>query len=412
MTVSSRIQLNPLSIIILLTVVQVLCATYFLNIGGFAAINSVLFFLCGLVISFCLIKTPALATGKPVFFQKQFVARLFIIALLLPFSYSISATIMDNTPVQKEYADMLPIIKAMCQRFLNGHWQNIYDPISEIWNGVQPIYLPATWLPFTSSEVLHFDPRWVTVGGIWLSVIICVWPGKWKINWQYLLFTISILVLLAWLHYDEVNNVIRLTEEGVVFFYYTLIVAAIVSGNGWLIGIAAALCLFSRYSIIGWLPFVFLFSLFAGERKLLSRILMGGIISTAILIIPFGIKPLLLHLDLPSQYIQHADRVWSENPEYFKQSLGLAKFFGPDHTTLLHYVLLIGTFAIPVLFFLSIRSKKIPVANALLAGLQLSVTIFYNFIDVSYLYLFYTPVFVSLCIAGFSLATYYRKNIV
>lgn len=406
MTVSSRIHLNTPSIIILLTVVQVFCATYLLNIEKLAAINSIIFFLAGSGISFCLIKTPALITGKPMFFQKQSIFRLLAIALLLPFSYSLSAAIMDTTPVQKEYADMLPIIKVMCQRFLDGHWQHVYDPIQDIWNGVQPIYLPATWLPFTSSEVLHFDPRWVTVGGIWLSVIICVWPGRWKINWQYIIFTISILVLLAWLHYDEVNNVIRLTEEGVVFFYYTLIVAAIVSGNGWLIGIAAALCLFSRYSIIGWLPFAFLFLLFTGEKKLLGKIILAGIISTAILIIPFGINPLLLHLDLPSQYIQHADRVWNENPGYFTQSLGLAKFFGPGHTGLLHYVLLIGTFLIPVVFFLWIRSKKIPVANALLAGLQLSVTIFYNFIDVSYLYLFYTPVLVSLCIAAFTLASH------
>lgn len=409
MTASSRIQLSPPSLIILLTVVQVFCATYLLNIEKLAAINSIIFFFAGLGISFCLIKAPVLAAGKPVFFQKQSIFRLLIIALLLPFSYSLSATIMDNTPVQKEYADMLPIIKVMCQRFLDGHWQQVYDPIPEIWNGVQPIYLPATWLPFTSSEVLHFDPRWVTVGSIWLSIIVCVWPGRWRINWQYLLFTISILVLLAWLHYDEVNNVIRLTEEGVVFFYYTLLVAAIVSGNGWLIGIAAALCLFSRYSIIGWLPFAFLFLLFTGEKKLLGKILMAGVISTAILIIPFGIKPLLLHLDLPSQYVNHANRVWNENPEFFTQSLGLAKFFGPGHTVLLHYVLLIGTFLIPVLFFLWIRSKKIPVVNALLAGLQLSVTIFYNFIDVSYLYLFYTPVFVSLAIAALTLASHPRK---
>lgn len=197
-----------------------------------------------------------------------------------------------------------------------------------------------------------------------------------------------------------------------MFFYYTLLVAAIVSGNGWLIGMVAALCLFSRYSVIGWLPFAFLFLLFHGEKKLLGKILMAGAISTAILIIPFGIKPLLLHLDLPSQYIGHANRVWSENPDFFTQSLGLAKFFGPGHTSLLHYVLLIGTFLIPVLFFFWIRSKKIPAVNALLAGLQLSVTVFYDFIDVSYLYLFYTPVFVSLCIAAFTIAGYNHKKIV
>jgi hypothetical protein len=39
----------------------------------------------------------------------------------------------------------------------------------------------------------------------------------------------------------------------------------------------------------------------------------------------------------------------------------------------------------------------------MLSCFQLSISFFYNFLDVSYLYLYYTPVFVSLVIAGYAL---------
>ncbi|HET9826312.1 MAG TPA: hypothetical protein VFP87_13320, partial [Chitinophagaceae bacterium] len=81
-----------------------------------------------------------------------------------------------------------------------------------------------------------------------------------------------------------------------------------------------------------------------------------------------------------------------------------AKFFGPDHIRLLHFILIIGAFLIPIIFLFLARKKTLNPSNILLAGFQLSITFFYNFLDVSYLYLFYTPVFVSLVISAWSLS--------
>jgi hypothetical protein len=109
-------------------------------------------------------------------------------------------------------------------------------------------------------------------------------------------------------------------------------------------------------------------------------------------------------LHFQQEYISQATKVWRENPEFFYHSLGMAKFFGASHITLLHSILVTGAFLAPLIFLFSMRKKILTQRNMLLAGFQLSVTFFYNFIDVSYLYLFYTPVFVSLVIAGWSLA--------
>jgi hypothetical protein len=395
---------RPAGVIVVLAMLQVLCTTYFLNIKNFYAINSILFLLSGIGISWFLLQVPSFRIHKPILINKQIPFKLLTIIILLPVSYQLSRHILDSTPLEKEYADMLPVIKTMCSRFLNGQWGRVYEPIPEIWNGIQPVYLPAMWLPFTSSVIFHFDMRWVTVGGIWLSVLLCVLPGIWKRNLLHFFYGLTIFSLLAWLHFDEVNNVIRLTEEGVVFFYYSLMVIAIISGNPWLVGISAALCLLSRYAIIGWIPFSMLYLIFNRQYKYLFKALAAGsIVVFLIMVLPFGWKPLWYHLQFPSQYISQAARIWNENPEFFYHSPGMAKLFGPAHLQLLHYILLWGSFIIPVLFLVFLIKKRIASNIAMLSCFQLCITFFYSFLDVSYLYLYYTPVFVSIAIAGWTL---------
>lgn len=393
---------NPSSIILLLASLQVLCSTYFLYIPNFYAINSLLFLFAGIGITISLVRITPLKLPCLQILNRQLRLKLLFVILLLPVSYQLARNIMDQTPLQIEYADMLPIIKTMCRRFLNGEWNQVYQPIPEIWNGVQPIYLPALWLPFTFSLMLDFDLRWITVCGIWLSVLLCLLPS-WKMGWRPFFLVAGVLTLLAWLHFNPGNNVIRLTEEGVVFFYYALLTVAIVVNNPWLLGTAIALCMLSRYSLVGWVPFAGLFLVLTKQYRFLLKTTSSTVFLTLlILILPFGTQPLLFHLHFQRDYILQATRVWQENPEFFYRSLGVAKLFGANHIRLLHLTLITGTFLLPLIFLFAVRKKILTQPNILLAGFQLSITFFYNFIDVSYLYLFYTPVFVSLVIAGWS----------
>jgi hypothetical protein len=222
---------------------------------------------------------------------------------------------------------------------------------------------------------------------------------------------VAVLTLLTWLHTDSVNNVIRLTEEGVVFFYYALLTVAIISFNPWLLGIATALCLLSRYSLIGWIPFALLFLVATKQYMFLLKTSAASLlIVLLILILPFGTTPLFYQLHLQHDYISQATKVWQQNPEFYYQSLGMAKFFGPNRITMLHLILTAGTFITPIIFFFLVRKKDLSPSIALLAGLQLSITFFYNFLDITYLYLFYTPVFVSLVIASWCVYTQSVKN--
>ena len=394
---------NPSTIILFLASLQVLCSTYFLYIPNFYAIDSILFFIAGIGIAVFLLKIPPLTSSAVAIVNKQLALKLLFVIVMLPVSYQLARHIMDRTPLQIEYADMLPIIKTMCRRFLSGQLNQVYQPIPEIWNGVQPIYLPALWLPFSFSLMLDFDLRWITLCGIWLGALVCLLPA-WKMGWRPFLLVLALFTLLTWLHFDTGNNVIRLTEEGVVFFYYALLAVAIVLYNPWLLGTAVALCMLSRYSFVGWIPFAVLFLMFTKQYGFLLKTTVATVVVTLLFLIPFGTHPLLFHLQIQREYILQATKVWRKDPDFFYHSLGMAKFFGANHITLLHSILVTGTFLVPLIFLFTVRNNILTQPNILVAGFQLSITFFYNFIDVSYLYLFYTPVFVSLVIAAWSLS--------
>jgi len=388
--------------IVVLAILQVLSATYFLDIPNFQALDSFLFLFTGIGISLCLLQIPPIKVKPDSILNRQLLIKLLVIALLCPLSYQLARHIMDDNPLLYQNADMLPIIKSMNRRFLDGQWKQVYQPIPEIWNGIQPIYLPAMWMPFGLSLIFDFDIRWITLCGIWLSVILCVLPAWRKLTAAFFLMAVF-LVLLAWFHTNDDSGVIELTEEGVVFFYYTLLATAIILNNAWLLGLSIGFCLLSRYSFIGWIPFAFLYLLLRKEYKFLLRTSLAALIVAIVLILPFGMGPLIYHLHLHDNYISHAARVWHDEPETFFETLGMAKFFGASHIELLHSILVCGSFLIPLSFLIFLRKKIYTQPNILLAGFQLSLTFFYNFLDVTYLYLYYTPVFVSLLIASWSL---------
>ena len=97
---------------------------------------------------------------------------------------------------------------------------------------------------------------------------------------------------------------------------------------------------------------------------------------------------------LPGNYIAFAGRVWKDSPDVFSTAPGLAWFFGRKGSAILHGLLILFSFTLPMVFALSaLRRRR---ANIPLATLKLSLVVFYCFIDVPYLYLFYTSSLVSL----------------
>ena len=186
-----------------------------------------------------------------------------------------------------------------------------------------------------------------------------------------------------------------------VIAYYVLLVLALISGNPFFIGVTASLCMLSRYSLVGWIPAYLLYLTL--EKKWKQILIFGGtglLCFVLLFLVPVGWQTFMRLVGLPGNYISFAGRVWKDSPDVFSSSPGLAIFFGPKRIPLLHHTLILLSFTMPFLFvlFCRLKEKGRQVANMPLAALKLSLVIFYCFIDVPYLYLFYTSSFVSLII--------------
>ncbi|HEY4937092.1 MAG TPA: hypothetical protein VII44_10955 [Puia sp.] len=379
-------------------------ASYGLVLGEQTTIVSILYLMAALIFIFSILLLPSARFPRVSDLKKESLLKLPFLVFMLLLAFITSRYWLDLIPLDPDFADMLPVMKVMNERFLHGNLKQVYDPIPEIWNGTLPIYLPAMWLPYASAVALHVDMRWVTVVSVLLSFIAILILIRIKKNKYYGYSLITITALLFWWIFsrNEVHSLISMSEEGVVIFYFVLLSMAIISGNAFFMGLTASLCLLSRYSMIGWLvPCLLFLTVRKDFRKLIIFSATGIVCLLLLFLFPFGFKTLEQMIALPENYVAFAKHVWEYSPEVYWLNLGLAKFYGPHGITFLHYSLLILSFGIPFLFMcFCLLQKKWHFQNINLACFKLSLLVFYQFIDVPYGYLFYTYSFVSLMIAS------------
>lgn len=384
-------------------------ATYGLTFAG-AGLAGVGYLMAGFGLSALLLKAPEIRLARGLG-TKGCRWKLLAIAIGLMFSYHLARQILDRFPLRYEDADMLPVMRIMGSRFIAGDWSSVYDVIPEIWNGMQPVYLPFMWLPFSLAELGGFDIRWVTLSGIWLAMLVpLMFLEKLATLSEWLILS-SVLVLLWWFHMEPTNNVIRLTEEGVVYAYYVLLAVALASRNPLLIGLSVSACLLSRYSFAGALPSIGCYWLWRGRWKgilTVTAVVIAFVIGSLLL---FGPRVLLPFTELPVRYVQHASKVWVDNPDYFLRGLGLAKYFGPANIGFQYGLLVYGSFLLPFLWVLATIAYEWKsgsrLRNVELSLVLVTLTYFQSMLVVSYLYLYYTPVLFGL--AAISLSFHSRK---
>jgi len=378
-------------------------ASYGLLLGKQTAVVSILYLLAGLVFFFSIMMLPAARLPGLYKLKKEAIWKTPFLLTMMVLAFITSRYWIERIPLDPDFADMLPVMKVMNERFLHGNLKQVYDPIPEIWHGIQPIYLPAMWLPYGPAIACQADMRWVTVCLVLVSFIVILSLIQLKGNKYYGYGLLVITAFLFWWIFarNDVHSLISMSEEGVVIFYFILLTLAIISGNPFFMGITASLCLFSRYSMIGWLiPCLLLFIAHRDYRKAIIFSVTCIFCFLFLFLIPFGFKTLDLMIALPGKYIGFANHVWEYSAEVYWLNLGLAKFFGPNRMGALHKILLMVSFGIPFIFMCFVLlQKKWKLHNVNLACFKLSLLVFYQFIDVPYGYLFYTCSFVSLVIA-------------
>ncbi len=320
---------------------------------------------------------------------------IFLLICLLVFHYAGDA--FSKVIIDYQQADMLPVIEVMNERFLLG--EDPYTPIQEIWEGTQPIYLPALWMPYMISELIAIDMRWIGITFILIGLLLffCISSRKTNTAVQAVtIYTPILLTILLLVSYDV--RAITLTQEGVVIGYYMLLGFSLCRGNWLLVGVAAGLCIMSRYMILPWVGILFITLCLQKSRKEVGAFVIGLSVLPLILILLSGVWPNLgTIVGLSDHYLNAVISLPQKYAYTIEQSTGMARFFFPSSMEKLSSTMLAGAVLIPAIGFVVFIKKKnaLPLHLYALCLLKLSMVWILCFITIPYEYLFLTSIFLS-----------------
>ena len=315
-------------------------------------------------------------------------------------------------PLDYTFADMLPIIQIMGERWLAG--EEVYAVIPEIWDGMQPIYLPVMWLSYVPAILLDVDLRVVNLFFIALASGLALRLGRTKQGHQQWWVYLPLLLLLGYILITY-TTFITITEEPVVVGFYALLGYSVYhKRTGWIV-VALAGCLLSRYALVFWAGTYLIYMLWQEDHRRALWI-MGGtaVLCLLLMVVSQGIYEIDLFYSLKDAYLdsfQNPDIRWrTENT--IAKNIGLARFVGFDHLLVLHRAVFLGSLLLPPLLYIwyhfRLRGK---VASSLFAlcSLKLCLVYFFNMNALPYSYLFYTSTFLSLVILGVLSSSFVEK---
>ena len=118
----------PKKTLLIAFLLETICVTYALKLTNLTGITSVLFSLSGVVIAICFLVIPEPIVVHNLDAQKKFFSYRWLLTIVALITISAAALKwMEDAPLDYHEGDMLPIIKIMSQRFLNGNWRHVYD---------------------------------------------------------------------------------------------------------------------------------------------------------------------------------------------------------------------------------------------------------------------------------------------
>jgi hypothetical protein len=338
-----------------------------------------------------------------------------VLTLMLATIYAAwSGWIFYKNPLNINNSDILPFIKEV---YLVRLQQGI--PVYSSFTGFNygtftPSYLPAHWAPFIIPYLLHIDFRWICVAvfiGANLVFGKYVWKRDQTVSGRVKMVLPYLLVFSIYI--KQVRDAAH-TIEIMVVGYYLLLGISIFSRQAFNKAGGVLLPLLSRYSFLFWLP-VYAITLFVSNKKIFFRTAAWGTLLLAVIFLPFIIQTPEMYKDFNGNYLSGVINEWQGQPwqkpgakpfQLF-QGMGFAswfyEFYSGDlpakivaiRTTLL-WVSAGLMVSLTVIFF---RLKN-TIGQSLFAllSLKLSLTFFYAFIMVPYIYLNWVPLIISVLI--------------
>lgn len=407
-------------LLVLLCCAEILLATYLMNVAG-PFWSPVLFLGTSLAIAlvYLRVRSQAAATTAPfalppvvitVGQAAVFMGCAFYIVSKLKFVWWYH--LMYQYPPGS--SDIIPQVEALVQRFLSGSAP--YRLIHFTDYQLYPTYLPLQWLPYIPCELAHKDYRWIPVLAM-LAASVYYFVSKRKMEGD----PISRLLLPSWPLFIWImlllndNNSFIFTIEGLIAGYYFFVAESTGKKNIWPLAIGISLCLFSRYSIIFWVPLCIAVLAMAGQKK--NAMIVAG---TAAVFFVFVYWLPFLRVD-PEIFIKgyryHTLAAFGEwerdiaiaGKNYLNNGLGftsyaIAWFPGDLHNKLALYknlLFAVCLLTVALLGFGYYRSRgKYDVNTYLLFSFKIYIAVFYALIQIPYRYLFFTPLVITAALLG------------
>jgi hypothetical protein len=198
------------------------------------------------------------------------------VALSVALSGPVVGRLIARLPADKllPISDIVPALQVYVGRFVSG--QTVYERI-DLGYSFLPNYPPLHWLPFVPAELLGVDYRWWAAGGLWLALLTYqLLLARQRPAWPEHLVK-ALLPVLA-LHFVVLTErpLINQTVESLVFGYYALLCAALLSRSVPLRALALVLCGLSRYSLALWLPLYGLLLWYESPRRATQTVLLAA----------------------------------------------------------------------------------------------------------------------------------------
>jgi len=313
-----------------------------------------------------------------------------------------------TTPLDIQMSDMLLFIREMAHRYLA--YQHVYAPITSIYGSpVQAVYLPAFWLPYTIPLYIGLDMRWASLAAFIASIIIASLVSRKHFSTEYLILLLPV-ALFSYLVLSGAAYYLMFTQEALVLFYVALLCWALTYEYWILAGIAAALCIMSRYFIAAPLLAALIW-LYTRDPKAAQKTILATLGALAIILTISGCwGDVVYFFKIPFLYVGLLNDTSSlEAFRYimYYGSVGFASFLHGDSVRLITFLNLAILLLVPISYFLfayrylSDRKKGL----IILCGVKFFLVLFLTTLSHPYAYVFYTSSLVSIMLLRNELIT-------
>lgn len=329
-------------------------------------------------------------------------------------------SILELRPINFNDSDIIAQVLSPSESLLKGEWpyKDVVLPTYTMHN----TYLPMQWLPFVIAVAMDFDPRWIPVFA-WSAALLIFYATLGRKIDIVSLRVVPIILLTIYLSVYGVQSFMefnsydfQVSVELLPAAYYLILIAALLIGHSWLIGISLGACLMSRFSIVLLVPFLawYVWRRY-GFKKWMQAAAAVVLFCTVVFVIPFMTRDAQLPFKILGNYNSGAFNEWHTHswqepgaePHQLARGLGLAIFVkkmyeydireGISH--LKNGSILLCTFIGFFLIYLLERNRNtLHYDWFLLGGMKLYFSLFYGLVLIPYPYLFLLPMTISIAI--------------